>query len=416
MKKFFVLLTALIFWACSTEISKNDADSLIANDPDTVSDDADSGDVSDKDGDAKTDTDDPGEADEDISDGSDDLQSDMDTPTADDEADMDIVPDDEVPMNFYFGNFHSHSGISDGEGSAEEIMQWAKNEANVDFYAMTDHSEQIFGGEWNEMKEMTDLYNEDGVFVAIRGFEWSHPLNGHICIYFTDDFNAAYSALWISYIYDWIDEKNAIAQFNHPGREVNVFDDLDLELKVADNMIAIETGNKGDGNNDGEFLPYYIKALDKGWILAPASNQDNHSMSINTHRSVYVGPDLSRQSMIDAMYARRRYSSDDPDIKVTFRLGKDWMGSIVTTTESLLKFTVKIEDNEPVKELQIISNGGNVIANSIIEGKQNSVTWNPEIMVNMNSYYFLKVISEDVLDNDGPDQIAVTAPVWIIKQ
>lgn len=416
MKKFFVLLTALIFWACSTEISKNDADSLIANDPDTVSDDADSGDVSDKDGDAKTDTDDPGEADEDISDDPDDLQSDMDTPTADDEADIDIVPDDEVPMNFYFGNFHSHSGISDGEGSAEEIMQWAKNEANVDFYAMTDHSEQIFGGEWNEMKEMTDLYNEDGVFVAIRGFEWSHPLNGHICIYFTDDFNAAYSALWISYIYDWIDEKNAIAQFNHPGREVNVFDDLDLELKVADNMIAIETGNKGDGNNDGEFLPYYIKALDKGWILAPASNQDNHSMSINTHRSVYVGPDLSRQSMIDAMYARRRYSSDDPDIKVTFRLGKDWMGSIVTTTESLLKFTVKIEDNEPVKELQIISNGGNVVANSIIEGKQNSVTWNPEIMVNMNSYYFLKVISEDVLDNDGPDQIAVTAPVWIIKQ
>ncbi|HRZ79082.1 MAG TPA: CehA/McbA family metallohydrolase [bacterium] len=416
MKKFFVLLTALIFWACSTEISKNDADSLIANDPDTVSDDADSGDVSDKDGDAKTDTDDPGEADEDISDGSDDLQSDMDTPTADDEADMDIVPDDEVPMNFYFGNFHSHSGISDGEGSAEEIMQWAKNEANVDFYAMTDHSEQIFGGEWNEMKEMTDLYNEDGVFVAIRGFEWSHPLNGHICIYFTDDFNAAYSALWISYIYDWIDEKNAIAQFNHPGREVNVFDDLDFELKVADNMIAIETGNKGDGNNDGEFLPYYIKALDKGWILAPASNQDNHSMNINTHRSVYVGPDLSRQSMIDAMYARRRYSSDDPDIKVTFRLGKDWMGSIVTTTESLLKFTVKIEDNEPVKELQIISNGGNVVANSIIEGKQNSVTWNPEIMVNMNSYYFLKVISEDVLDNDGPDQIALTAPVWIIKQ
>ncbi len=416
MKKFFVLLTALIFWACSTEISKNDADSLIANDPDTVSDDADSGDVSDKDGDAKTDTDDPGEADEDISDGSDDLQSDMDTPTADDEADMDIVPDDEVPMNFYFGNFHSHSGISDGEGSAEEIMQWAKNEANVDFYAMTDHSEQIFGGEWNEMKEMTDLYNEDGVFVAIRGFEWSHPLNGHICIYLTDDFNSAYSALWISYIYDWIDEKNAIAQFNHPGREVNVFDDLDFELKVADNMIAIETGNKGDGNNDGEFLPYYIKALDKGWILAPASNQDNHSMNINTHRSVYVGPDLSRQSMIDAMYARRRYSSDDPDIKVTFRLGKDWMGSIVTTTESLLKFTVKIEDNEPVKELQIISNGGNVVANSIIEGKQNSVTWNPEIMVNMNSYYFLKVISEDVLDNDGPDQIALTAPVWIIKQ
>jgi len=414
MKKFFLFFLLFVFSACSTENTKSDAD-LSGSDDDTVltDDPADSDDLADIDDSV---TDENADSDEILPNDADLIEPDSDAAADDDMTDVDTAPDDEIQMNFYFGNFHSHSGISDGEGTPEEIMKWAREEKNIDFYAMTDHSEQIFGNEWNEMKQMTDLYNEDGIFVAIRGFEWSHPLNGHICIYLTDDFNTAYSSLWISEIYDWIDEKGAIAQFNHPGREANVFNDLKLEMEVIDNMVAIETGNKGDGNNDGEFLPYYTQALDNGWILAPASNQDNHSMSMNSHRSVYIGPNLSRKSLYDAMYARRRYSSDDPDIKVTFKLGRNWMGSFVSLTGSLVKFTVKVEDNEPVKKLQLITNGGIVVSENIITGDQNSVTWSPEIMANTSGYYFLKVISTDVLDDDGPEQIVVTAPIWINRQ
>lgn len=414
MKKFFLLSLMFIFSACSTESAKSDADIPEINDDQVATDDSADNDSAEEDIDAVADENE--ETDEILQNDPDLIEPASDAASDDDITDTDTAPDDEIQMNFYFGNFHSHSGISDGEGTPEEIMKWAKSEKNIDFYAMTDHSEQIFGNEWNEMKEMTDLYNEDGVFVAIRGFEWSHPLNGHICIYLTDNFNAAYSSLWISEIYDWIDEKDAIAQFNHPGREVNVFNDLKLETKVLDNMVAIETGNKGDGNNDGEFLPYYITALDKGWIVAPASNQDNHSMSINTHRSVYIGPDLSRKSLYDAMYARRRYSSDDPDIKITFKLNKDWMGSTVTVSENTIKFTVKVEDNEPVNKLQLITNGGIVVSEFVPPADQNSVTWNPEVIINKSGYYLLKVISADILDNDGPEQVAITAPVWVIKQ
>lgn len=414
MKKFFILFLLLVFSACTTDEITGDAD-ISENDADLVlTDDTPDIDSLEEDNDITADEDNG--TDEVLPNDADLTEPDRDAAADDDMADVDTAPDDEIQMNFYFGNFHSHSGISDGEGTPEEVMQWAKEEPNIDFYAMTDHSEQIFGNEWNEIKEMTDLYNEDGVFVAIRGFEWSHPLNGHICIYLTDDFNSAYSSLWIDEIYEWIDAKNAIAQFNHPGREVNVFNNLAFEIEVMDNMVAIETGNKGDGNNDGEFLPYYITALDNGWVVAPASNQDNHSLSINSHRSVYVGPDLSRESLYEAMSARRRYSSDDPDIKITFKLGKNWMGSFVNITEDLIKFTVKVEDNEPILKLQLITNGGNVVSEHIPPEGTNSATWNPEIMVSKNGYYFLKVISTDVLDNDGPEQIAVTAPVWVTKQ
>lgn len=318
-------------------------------------------------------------------------------------------------MNCYYGNMHGHSGISDGEGTPEEVMNWAKFDLEIDFYIMTDHSEQIFGNEFDLIKQNTDFYTENGKFVAMRGFEWSHPYNGHICIYITDDYTAAYNALWINFIYDWIDERNALAQFNHPGREDGTFNNLVFEAYVDDNMFAIETGNKGTGNNDGEFLPYYSDALDNGWHVAPTSNQDNHSLSMNSHRTVYVGEELSQAGLLDAMYSRRLYSSDDPDIKVFFRSGDNWMGSFVNFTDNKLGFSIKVEDNEPILKLELIGNKDTVLAELVPEEGTESIKWFPEIDVNANTYVFLKVTSEDTLDDDGPEQIAVTAPFWILR-
>ncbi len=322
----------------------------------------------------------------------------------------------EGQMHFYYGNLHSHSGISDGEGTPTEIMNWAKFDEQLDFYVMTDHAEQIFGNEWEEVKTQTDLFNEPGVFAAMRGFEWSHPWNGHICIYLTDDFTSAYNELWISYIYDWIDERPALAQFNHPGREDGVFNDLKLESKVVDNMFAMETGNKSTGNNDGEFISYYIQALDNGWQIAPTSNQDNHSMSLTSHRSVFVAEELSRETLVEAMSARRFYSSDDPDIRVVFKHEDLWMGSHVTDAVDPVRFAVKVEDNEPIVKLQLISHSGTVVAETTPEESGTTLMrWFPEVTVPQSAYFFLKVISEDLLDDDGPEQVVVTAPIWIYR-
>jgi len=318
----------------------------------------------------------------------------------------------EGDMQYWFGNLHSHSGYSDGEGDPAEVLAWARDEAGLDFYAMTDHSEQLFGSEWEEIGVQVALADEAGEFVALRGFEWSHPINGHVCIYDTDDYTAAYFAIWINFIYDWIDERDAFAQFNHPGREIGVFNDLDLETYVVDNFFAIETGNKGDGNNDGEFLPYYTQALDNGWRVAPVSNQDNHSMSVNSHRTVYVGPTLSSDGLRAAMGARRLYSTDDPDIEIAFKLGDAWMGEVVPAPEDSARFTVKVTDDEPIVAVELIGNGDTVIAEQLPGPDTSELLWKPEVPVTSGDYVFVKVTSTDELDGDGPEQIAVTAPIW----
>ncbi|HSW61535.1 MAG TPA: CehA/McbA family metallohydrolase [bacterium] len=334
--------------------------------------------------------------------------------TAEDEKMFTVLPL-EGKMHHYFGNFHGHSGISDGEGTAVEIMNWAKFDEKIDFYVMTDHAEQVSESEWAEIKLQTDLFNEDGVFAAMRGFEWSHPVNGHICIYETDDYSAAYSDLWINKIYEWIKDNNGIAQFNHPGREIEAFNNLKLEPDVLSNMIMMETGNKSTGNNDGEFIPYFIKALDNGWQVAPTSNQDNHKMELTPHRSVFVGEELTRAHLLDAMKSRRIYSSDDPDIKIVFKHKEHWMGSNVTVTDPSVRFDIKVVDNEPVQKLELITNKGVSVAEFIPEEGAMTVFWFPEITVTQSSYYFLKVTSEDILDGEAPVQIALTAPIWIYR-
>jgi hypothetical protein len=202
--------------------------------------------------------------------------------------------DELAGMGIYYGNFHSHSKVSNAEGTPEEVLAWARDVAGFDFYVMTDHAEQIWPNEWKEMKVRTDEFNEDGVFVAMRGFEWSHSMFGHVCVYNTDKYTSATFSPLLFMFYYWLDRNDALAQFNHPGREELVFRNLMYVKRVADNFVAMETGNKDVGNNDHTYLNMYPNALDEGWRVAPTSNQDNHKMRTNSHRTAAVMDNLSR--------------------------------------------------------------------------------------------------------------------------
>ncbi len=313
----------------------------------------------------------------------------------------------------YYGNLHSHSALSDGEGSPEQVLTWARDDVGVDFYAMTDHAEQLSSSDWDQARIWTDAFNENGVFVTLRGFEWSHPWNGHICIFETEARNAAYNSYWITYIYDWIEEHNGLAQFNHPGRENGVFNNLKLEPNVKEHFFGIETGNKNTGNNDGEFIPYYIMALDKGWHVAPTSNQDNHSMKMNSHRTVYWGPELSREELLTAMRARRLYSSDDPNIEVMFRTQNAFMGEVIEITSDEVEFLIKVVDDEPILRLELITRGGHVATSYEPPPGSLRAAWFPTVHIPNDTYFFLKVISENLHDGDDPTQVVLTAPIRI---
>ncbi len=316
-------------------------------------------------------------------------------------------------FRIYFGNLHAHSRCSDGRGSPEAGFSWARDQARYDFYAITDHAESLTASEWTELGAQADAFTRDGAFVALRGFEWSHRGQGHVNVFDTEDFVSARSKPKLSSFYDWLARQDGIAQLNHPGREPGLFEQLAFRERVNDNIATIETGNRDTGNAEGEFLPHYHAALGRGFWIAPTSNQDNHRLRTNAHRTAIVARSLTRASLLEALRNRRVYSSDDPNLRLTFQLGEEWMGARATASGPTAAFAVLVEDDEPIERVELINRAGRVVAQRAYPHRTLSVTYRPVAAARPGDCFHVKVTGKNELDPGGRSQVAVSAPIWI---
>jgi len=307
-------------------------------------------------------------------------------------------------MNFYFGNLHAHTKYSDGQKTPAEGYVWARDTAKMAFYAITDHAELLSSSEWNDVGTQANNYNEDGRFVALRGFEYTNYLLGHINGYDTSGYRSFWSSLTLSSFYSWLDSNNGIGQFNHPG-DPSDFSNFSLNSKAVDNMALLETANGGDSNASGVYTGEYDRALSKGWKAAPTGNNDNHSLSDAGRRTVLVATELTRAGLVSAMRARRMYSSDDPNMEIAFVLRGSWMGSTVTGSQGSYTFDVAILDDESISSVQLVAKGSVVSTLTPPPGVK-ELTWNPTLNVTSDTYGYLKVTGAD-------GHVAITAPIWI---
>jgi hypothetical protein len=317
-------------------------------------------------------------------------------------------------MDIYYGSLHAHSNYSDGKGTPEENFLWARDVAKYDFYALTDHSEQVFPWMWATIGNLANKYNVTGQFCTIRGFEWGNPLSGHINVFDTTTQTNVIVIQGVDVFYMWLRLNNGIGQYNHPGEQPLNYNNFRYISKDDKYMCLLETGNGGTGNNDSKYILQYIKALDKGWHVAPADNQDNHSMNTNSHRTAIIASELSRSSLLDAIRNRRVYSTDDPNMKVVFKAGILWMGSQMATEDSEITFDVSVTDDEPIMKMELISNKGVIVATKTFSVAADEYEWQPTVQLAGDAYYFVKVYELNTIETyDGATQIAVTAPIWV---
>ena len=317
-------------------------------------------------------------------------------------------------MNIYFGNLHSHTFYSDGLMSNVNALLWARDTVGYDFYAITDHAELLTQQEWDDNLFVADSLSVPGKFIALRGFEWSSNTYGHCDVFNTSDFTNANDLPDLSLFYIWIMARNGLGQFNHPGRTGNNFDTLRFFPEARNFFFSIETINRDYSNTGNTFLPFFQEALDKGWQVAPAGNQDNHSMSTTCHRTALIAAELTLPGILEAMMNRRMYSTDDPNLKIIFRFNEYWMGASVQHT-GRATFFICAEDDEPIQKLELLANG--MIVDSCVPARtMNSILWNPSLIISGHSFYYLKVFTNNLKDNDNSIQTAITAPIWFNVQ
>lgn len=335
--------------------------------------------------------------------------------------------------NLYFGQLHSHTSYSDGAGTCEDAFAHASDVDNLDFLAVTDHSNSFdnadsatladgsMSEEWNEGHELADKYTTED-FVGIFGYEmtWSNGL-GHVNTFNTDGFQSrtqseysTYSTALQNYYSTLKTDPDSLTQFNHPGTTFGDFSDFAYYDEEIDDLITmIEVGNGEGAIGSSGYFPsyeYYQRALDKGWHVAPTNNQDNHKGlwgDANTARSVVMADSLTRENIYDAMRNYRVYATEDNDLSIYYTLDSYEMGSILTEGQTGDKVTLMADLSDPTDEsigtVQVIANGGLILDEKTVSGNAETVEFTVD---NDYSYYYLKVTEAD-------GDIAVTAPVWV---
>ncbi|WP_051226916.1 CehA/McbA family metallohydrolase [Butyrivibrio sp. MC2013] len=339
--------------------------------------------------------------------------------------------------NIYFGQIHSHTSYSDGSGTCEEAFAHASKVDNLDFLAVTDHSNSLDNADSSELAKNVDTADTDewtmghslakqyttDDFVAFYGFEmtWSNGL-GHMNTFNTPGFQSRTQAAYKTYgtalnnYYNTLSTvPDSISQFNHPGTTFGDFQDFAYYTGERDNLITmIEVGNGEGAIGSSGYFPsyeYYTRALDKGWHVAPTNNQDNHKGKwgdANTARTVILADSLTEENIYDAMRSYRIYATEDNDLSIYYTLDGNVMGSVLEKDMVGDEVTIKAEISDPdasdtIGKVEVIVNGGLSIASQNVNVNKETVTF--KVPANY-SYYYLKV-------TEGDRDIAVTAPVWV---
>ena len=335
--------------------------------------------------------------------------------------------------NIYFGQLHSHTSYSDGAGTAKEAFEHASNVKNLDFLAVTDHSNSFdneanasigdgsMSEEWKELAGLAKEYTTDD-FVGLYGYEmtWSNGL-GHMNTFNTPGFQSrtqkeftTYSTALQNYYAAVKTQPDSINQFNHPGTTFGDFSDFAYYDEEIDDLITIiEVGNGEGAIGSSGYFPsyeYYTRALDKGWHVAPTNNQDNHKGlwgDANTGRSVVLADSLNELDIYDAMRNYRVYATEDNDLSIWYTLDDNIMGSQLAKSDVGETVDIEVTLNDPTDDIigkvEVIVNGGLSVASEQIDGNNDTVKFS---LAPNYSYYYIKVTQND-------RDIAVTAPVWV---
>ncbi|MBA3441353.1 MAG: CehA/McbA family metallohydrolase [Pyrinomonadaceae bacterium] len=251
-------------------------------------------------------------------------------------------------LNLFYGDLHNHTGYSDGQGRPEDALRQMRGRG-LHFAAITDHGE-FFDREtiirdadkWAAAAHQTRMLNDEH-FVAIRGFEWSSPRQGHSNVWCSTE-HTGYDKTGdesMNRYYEWLKEAQAIdgaqvlAGFNHPGREVVCFDGCTYEPKLDNRIVTAECFNRGD-----DYGEVYFRALDRGWHVGAIGVSDHHGVewgSPELPRAGVLASVLTLPGLQAALLARQVFATRSPTLAL-----------LVAGNTSLMGARLQLDSTEPL--------------------------------------------------------------------
>jgi hypothetical protein len=289
----------------------------------------------------------------------------------------------------FFGNLHSHTGISDGSGTPRDAYRHARDLAGLDFLAITEHNHaaapsrlqsepELYNGSGSgSLISQARRFTRDGRFVAIYGQEFSSIGSGNHAnilevgeiIRTSDVPNGAWDRLFDHWLPDHPDSQGlpAIILLNHPAtssspndREYGIDDFADFQgwrakLNAHARLINIINGPSHHGSTPGRpSESEYLRYLNLGLHFGPTADQDNHREdwgSAAETRTGVIADALTKPAILEALRARRVYATQDRNLRIiaSFNgalIGSRISGGSVPAVDSELTIEIDLSDDD----------------------------------------------------------------------
>lgn len=347
------------------------------------------------------------------------------------------------PLHQYFGDIHAHTWISDGMGDVDEFYKIRRDYYEDDFASLTDHDwfvgKGISPSEFEAIKEQTQHFNADGKFVTFFGQEYTTvriPKGiGHKCIYSLNPEIPLFNHLdeetntgkkLSAAVRKW----NAIQIPHHTGWLGTDWADAEDDIQPLCEIISVHgrmefMGNRPIPHRGGIRGNFVQDALAQGHKFGIIGGSDCHGLiwqhGVAYKRDPYrcglacfLAPDLTRESLFDAMRKRRSYATTGIKPRIDFRVNNHLMGEEITATGPL-EITVDVKAQHDLKWITIVKDnqdwyeyGG--------EGYLSRFTVKDDDATPGVHYYYLRVEFEQ---SAGPDfkgpEMAWTSPIWVTR-
>jgi hypothetical protein len=362
----------------------------------------------------------------------------------------------DTAYRLYWGDLHRQSNVSDGEGDLAEHFRVARDEAGLDFYAMTDHAvltadpcdraymgplkgpasitdartpdelgdvvalHRISDTAWRTLQDLVRHFYTPERFVTLLGYEWSCARYGDRSVYYLADDQPIRVPRTLPELYRMLEGVDAMLTPHHTGyARGRRGTDWNVHNPILERNVEVVSLHGCSEEPRGGFFPLnnigmgsnvpggsVQDALARGYHLGLVGGSDGHRP-----RDPYVltgayAPALTRDALWDALYHRRTVATTGSQrTHLAFRMDGEWQGSLLAL-DTLPHFTIDAEGTAPITRVELIENGEVVqtwpgTGNRIVVNERLSCV--PE---RPDNYYYVRLMQAD-------GNLAWSSPIWV---
>lgn len=294
----------------------------------------------------------------------------------------------------YWGDTHGHSGFAEGIGTPTRFMEWARDDARLDYVTHSEHDIWLDDAEWEVLRTHVRDFTEEGRFIAYLGYEWTvrNLFGGHHNVLFRTPTNRqripAQHFPTLSRLYQGLKataeaEDIVIIPHAHQSGDYRQSDpDLEPLIEIM--------------SQHGNFEWFGHMYLQHGHQVGFTAASDNHlsqpgysapqggSLSQRGGLGAILAGERSTDAIFDSMRALQTYATTGDRMILEFAVNQGRIGQRIPFAAQR-SITGRVIGTAPIDTITIVRNGEEIWQQRMLDRPEDKIAKRDRFMLTFNS-------------------------------